>query len=356
MNAFAELLALHRSLGARIEEQASGPAVLGYGDLAREYRAMQEACGLCDRSGRGLVRLGGADRVAFLHRLVTNDVNNLLAGRACYTAILTVKGKMIADARVLNRPDALLLDTEPGRAAAVTELLAHYVISEDVEVVDATGSFAVLSLVGPRAPEAAALVAGRPVPTLDENQIEELGDGFALGARLGQTPGVDLFVPTAQASAAFAAALERGRSIGLAPVGSEALEVVRVEAGLPRFGADMNEETIPLEANLSERAIHFNKGCYVGQEVIARATFRGAVRRRLAGLALDALPLPAPGTAFFAAGAGERASAETTSAVLSPRFGPIALAYVRREHMAAGTELMTREGRKAWVRALPFQA
>ncbi len=354
MNPFAELLALHRSLGARLSEQPAGPAALGYGDLEREYRAMQDGCGLCDRSGRGLVRIGGADRVTFLHGLITNDLKNLPVGRACYTALLTVKGKMIADARVLNRPDALLLDTEPGRTAAVAEYLNHHIISEDVEVVDATGSFAVLSLVGPRAPQAAAVIAGRPVPTLDENQLEELGDTFALGTRLGQAPGLDLFVPTAQGSAALAAAVERGGPIGLVPVGSEAFEIVRVEAGLPRFGADMGEETIPLEANLSERAISFNKGCYVGQEVIARATFRGAVRRRLAGLALDALPLPAPGTAFFAAGTDERAAAETTSAVLSPRFGPIALAYVRREHMAAGTELKSREGRKALVRALPF--
>ncbi len=355
----ADLLDMHRSLGAQLGGQPSAAVVESYGNPDAEYRALIETCGLCDRSGRDLLRVKGGERAAFLHGFVTNDVKNLPVGRGRYTALLTAKGKMLGDARVLSREAEHLLDTEPGRGAPIAEFLNHHLISEDAEVADASGSFAVLSFIGPGAIEAASRAVGRELGPLEELELRELRDNrsdrFALGAPLGAAPGVDLFVPLARARETFAQALEAGRTLGLIPVGGKALEVLRVEAGLPRFGPDMGEETIPLEANLGERAISYNKGCYVGQEVIARATFRGGVRRRLAGLAFDDGPLPASGTELFAAGAETRAAAQTLTAALSPRFGPIALAYVRREHLAEGTELAAKDGRKARVRALPFR-
>lgn len=355
----AELLALHRSLGAQLSEHPAAAAVDGYGAVEPEYRALTETCGVCDRSGRDLLRITGSERAAFLHGFVTNDIKGLAVGRGRYTALLTAKGKMIGDARVFCRADELLIDTEPGRGAPIAEFLNHHLISEDAEVADASGSLAVLTFLGPRAVEAASRAVGRDLGPLEELEIRELrddrSDRFAVGAPLAGAPGVDLFVPLARASETFAQALEASRSLGILPVGARALEVLRIEAGVPRFGPDMGEETIPLEANLAERAISYNKGCYVGQEVIARATFRGGVRRRLAGLAFDGEPLPAAGTELFAAGPDARPAAQTLSAASSPRFGAIALAYVRREHLAEGTELTAKDGRKARVRALPFR-
>lgn len=359
MDLAGDLLALHRSLGAQPSERPEAAAVESYGDVEREYRALTETCGLCDRSGRDLLRVTGGDRAAFLHGFVTNDIKGLAVGRGRYTAILTAKGKMIGDARVLCREGEILVDTEPGRGAPIGEFLNHHLISEDAEVADACHSLAVLSFLGPRALEAASRAVGQDLGHIEELELRDLrddhADRFALGAPLGGAPGIDLFLPLAHARAFFERALEAGRPAGLIPVGAKALEVLRVEAGIPRFGPDMGEETIPLEANLAERAISFNKGCYVGQEVIARATFRGGVRRRLSGLAFDDGPLPPAGTELFAAGPDARPAAQTLSAVASPRFGPIALAYVRREHLAEGTELAVKDGRKARVRALPFR-
>ena len=150
------------------------------------------------------------------------------------------------------------------------------------------------------------------------------------------------------------ALLERGKSLGVAMAGTRALEVLRVEAGIPRWGAEMDEETIPLEANLGERAISLTKGCYVGQEVIARASYRGGVRRKLVGLHLDSGSMPARGTSLLHAAGETKPAGEVATAVSSPRFGAIALGYARREFQAPGTSLVCADGARFTVRALPF--
>ena len=344
-----DLREAHETLGARFD----GERILGYGTPESEGRALRETCGLCDRSERGKLRLTGSERVSFLHGQVSNDVKSLEPGRGCYTALLTPKGHMLGDGRILLRSDDALFDTEPGQQAAVQKLLEHHLISEDVELSDVTGSYALFSLLGPASPEVVASALGGTRPHLDEHRHCDRQGVLVVGSKLGALEGLDLFVPADRAALVLGSLLERGQPLGIAPVGLEAWEIARVEQGVPRFGADLDEETIPLEANLTERALSFTKGCYVGQEVIARASFRGGVRRKLVGFRLSEGPLPAAKTLFKAVGDTKNAG-ELATCLVSPRFGPIALGYARREYQAQGTELVSAEGRKVTVCALPF--
>ncbi|HCF56446.1 MAG TPA: glycine cleavage system protein T [Myxococcales bacterium] len=342
---------LHRSLGARFDSSSS--QVLGYSELEKEYWALQETCGLYDRSARGKLRLSGSERVEYLHRMVTADVQGLGEGRGAYTAILNAQGSIVADARILRRADELFLDVEPGLEGPVAQYLDRFIISEDVEIEDVTARFALLSFVGPRASEAVSSALGTSVPALSEHEVRvvEQDDLLLVGTRLAAAPGVDLFAAPERAREIAEAALERFPE--LRAVGFEAVEVARVEAGVPRFGLELVETAQPLEAGL-ERAISFTKGCYVGQEAIARAAYRGATRRKLAGLSFEEGALPEPGFKLFGQRGAAKAAAEITSAVRSPRFGLIGLGLVRREHLAPGTELVAEDGRKARVRSLPF--
>jgi len=229
----------------------------------------------------------------------------------------------------------------------VMGMLERYLISEDAELSDASPVFGQLAVVGP---EAEALVArvlgvGPPAGAALRPFAAAGTTGWAMPQGL-LLPGVDLLLPVDALLPVFERLLEDGAT----PAGFAALEVLRIERGTPRFGADMDEKTIPLEANL-QRALHYQKGCYIGQEVIARATFRGHVNRHLVGLRFEG-ELPAPRTELFS---GERRVGWVTSAVRSPRFGPIGLGYAHRDVAEPGTELTLAGGRgTARVEALPF--
>jgi folate-binding protein YgfZ len=349
----SSLRELHASLGARFQSDPSGEWIAGYSDVGDEYAALREGAALVDRSARAKLRITGSDRVALLHGLTTNDIKKLPEGGALYTAMLTVKGHLVADARVVRRRDDLLLDSEPGLAQTLLEHLDHYLISEDAQLHDATGELGLLSFAGLRAREAAAALFGPELVGLEELETREIEGGLLVGTRLAGAPGVDAVVSMERAAALLGDALERGRPLGLRLVGEEALEIARVETGVPRFGRDLGPDTIPLEASL-ERAISYDKGCYLGQEVIARATFRGQVRRKLAGFRLPG-PL-APRTELFKAPGETKQAGLLTTVVQSPRLGWIALGYARRECLSPGTELVTAEGARVQVAGLPFEA
>jgi len=330
------LLDIHARLGARVVADR----IAGYTTLEKEDAALHCACGLIDRSDRGKLRLCGSERIGFLQGLATNDVKSLAPGRGCYTAFLEPKGHLVSDAQVLVRADDVLLDVEPGRAKSLLDHLEHHLISEDVEVSDVTASFALFSLLGPQSSAVAC----------DENCFEPQGDVLRIGTRLGALKGIDLLVPSSQA----AKVLESEVARGAVPVGFEALEIARVEAGVPRFGADMDEETGALEANLADRAISFTKGCYVGQEVIAKASYRGGARNKLVGFRLGPGVLLPSGTPLFKAPGDKKPVGKITTAVHSPRLGDIALGYARREFQSPGSELLTADARQIVVCALPF--
>jgi folate-binding protein YgfZ len=292
------------------------------------YRAAHDAAAWVDRSARQQLRVIGGDRVSFVQGMVTNDVVKLGVGASQYVTMLTAKGAMVGDARVLKRDEDVLLDVEPGMAKTTRDFLEKYLISEDAEVQDAP-ELAVLGLFGPR-------------------HIELLGklpNGAQVGMLIGLhgTP-VDVLIHRE----ALASVLEAWREIPR--VDEATAEVLRVEAGEPRWGAELVSTTIPLEASL-ERAISYTKGCYIGQEVIARATHRGQKQRKLVGLLLGELA-PAPGTELRR---GEKKLGWITSVVKSPKRGQtIALGYLHREAQAEGTVLELAGGGSATVAALPF--
>jgi len=288
--------------------------------------------GLVDRSERGKAMFRGPEAADFLQGQVTNDVEGLLPGTGCYAALLTPKGKMLADMRILRGDGWLWLDTEARGLPAVAKMIRTFSIGRDVQPENVTDSRAILSLVGPGS-DAALDTAPPP----EEHAFVEGEHGLYVRTDLG----VDVICPAADADGVRAA-------LGVDEVSGEAVECVRVETGRPRYGIDIDEDTIPQEAGLNERAVNFDKGCYVGQETVARLHYKGKPNRGLRGLRLSA-PV-APGTPLHLA---QREVGRLTSAVVSPRLGPIGLAILRRE-AEPGAVLRAGDDASAEVVALPF--
>ncbi len=290
-----------------------------------EYESLRGSAGIIDRSDRGVVRLDGADRRSFLQGLLTNDIQALAPGAACYAALLTPQGRMIADMNVLETGEFLLLDVRRDQAAALTAKFEQSIFTEDVTVRDATAEYGRLALGGPQAQRVLER-ALRADPRVSTRHFSDPAFNVPL---------IEVF---AQA-AAFVSLLDTLRDAGAVEVGRDAAEVVRVESGVPLFGVDMDEETIPLEAGIQDRAISFTKGCYVGQEVIVRVLHRGhgRVAKKLVQLEIEATSeadLPAPGTAIQKDGTQ---AGTLTSVAWSPRLGKgVALGYVHRDYAEPG--------------------
>lgn len=309
--------------------------------LSEDQRAVREGAGLVDRSERGKLALTGAETKRFLQGQITNDVVRLESGSGLYAAFLTAKGKMLGDLRVLDAGDELLLDTERVALQELFNMIRRYSLGFDVALHRRTLERGLLSLAGPRARE----IAGAEAAGLGaEEHANAAAEVEGIPVRLVTTDlGVDLYVDSAQTEALQQALVARGAL----PVAEEAAEVVRVERGRPRYGLDLDDATIPQEAGLNERAVSFTKGCYVGQETVARLFYKGKPNRHLRGLRLSQ-PLPS-GTELTLD--GKRVGA-LGSVVRSPLHGPIALALVRRE-AEPGTTVMAGEA-TAEVVELPF--
>jgi folate-binding protein YgfZ len=306
-----------------------------------EYEALTSWCGLVDRSARGKLALTGGERRAFLTGQVTNDVEGLTAGTGCYAAVLTPKGKMLGDVRILETGDELQLDCERVALQPLFDMLRRALIGFDAELHKRTLQRGLLSLVGPRARE----VAGAPDLPADEHTSRRTQIGGHETLIVATDVGVDV-LSDADSAADVVAAL---RAAGAADVDEGAAEVVRVERGRPRYGIDLDDTTIPQEAGLNERAVSFTKGCYVGQETVARLHYKGKPNRHLRGLRLSA-ELPA-GTPLRLEG---RDVGALGSVAASPALGPIALALVRREASVGDVLAAGDGGVSAEVVALPF--
>ena len=356
-----ETLALHAHharLNARFGSVGGREVVLDYGAAegvrsAAEEAAMRTAVAVVDLSARQVLRVTGPDRLSFLHGMVTQDVEGTPASGVRYAAFLTAKGGMVADAQLVRREEDVLVLVEPGLAEGLLAHLHRYLVSEEAELSDVSAEFGQLALVGPRGWALAKRLLGLPGEAPVAQAVQGGFEGQAVWVLPSALllPGVDVLVPTAGLQAVFTALLDTGSEEGVVPAGADALDVLRVERGVPRYGMDMDVHTLPLEANL-ERALHYQKGCYLGQEVIARATFRGHVNRRLVGLLLGQ-GHPAPRTELFQ---GERKVGFLTSVVASRRLGQqVALGYVHRDAVAPGTALQLAAGAgPATVQALPF--
>ncbi len=290
-----------------------------------DYELVTESAGLVDRSDRAKFIVRGSEAADFLQGQVSNDVEALEPGSGCYATVLTHKGKLRTDLRVLRGDDAFWLDTEAIGHAVLEHMLRTYSLGRDVQFEDVTESRALLSVVGPAARE--RLDAAPPA---EEHAFVSGEHGVYVASQFG----VDVIAPA-------------GTTLDVEPVAEEAAECLRIEAGRPRLGYDMDADTIPQEAGINERAVSFTKGCYVGQETVARLHYKGKPNRHLRGLRLSE---PAePGTEILL---GERVVGRLGSTCVSPTLGPIALALVRREaEPGAAVEV---GGAAAEVVDLPF--
>jgi len=303
--------------------------------LSAEYLALTDGCGLLDRSERGKLALTGSEAKAFLAGQVTNDIEALSPGSGCYAAFLTPKGKMLGDLRVLDLGDELFLDTERITLQALFDMIRRFKIGYDVALAKRTLERGLLSLIGPTAQETAGLALA---DTEHANVRVEIAGMQTVLVRTDV--GVDVICNGADTPAIAQALL----TAGARPVEEAAAEIIRVEHGRPRYGIDLDDTVIPQEAGLNERAVSFTKGCYVGQETVARLHYRGKPNRHLRALRLSE-PV-APGADLHL---GERLVGRLSSSVISPRHGPIGLALVRREAEPGATVSVGEHGMSAEV-------
>ena len=299
-----------------------------------EYERLRESAGLVDRSYRGKLRLTGGEAADYLQGQVTNDVEGLEPGQGCYAALLTNKGQIVADMRVLRGPDFIWLDVEPRSMPALTRNAQMYGIGRDVQATDVTGDHAILSLIGPEARAALDV----EVPETEYGWVEGQH-----GMYVATDVGVDVICPAADADSVRAA-------LGVEPVSEEAAECLRIETGRPRLGYEIAGGVIPQEAGLNERAVNFEKGCYVGQETVARLHWKGKPNRHLRGLRLSE-----PAETGDEISNGERVVGRIGTAAVSPVHGPIALAILRREVGPGDRVKVGDRGADAEVTSLPFE-
>jgi tRNA-modifying protein YgfZ len=306
-------------------------------DLDGQYRALREQAGIADRSQRGKLVVSGSEAAEFLQSQLTNEVEDLSPGAGVYAALLDRKGHLQGDMRVLRlAPERYWIDTEAGARERIQRHLDMYKIGRDVEVEDVSADHAIVSVLGPAAHHVASTG-----PLSPEHAHREEGERRVVATDLG----LDLIIPARSAEAVVAEL----RDAGAAEISEEAAEIARVEAGRPRFGAEMSEATMPAEAGITDRAVSFTKGCYIGQEPVARLHYKGKPNRHLRGLRLTAAAAPDDPIRL-----GEREVGRVGTACISPARGPIALAIVRREAAPGDTVSVGEDGAEAEVVELPF--
>jgi folate-binding protein YgfZ len=317
-----------------------------FGDAAAEYAAALQHAVIFDRSHHGKVEAAGKESRVFLHNLSTNHIKELPEHASCEAFFATAKAKAIAyvlihHLKTVEQHEIFWIDAGPGQGEKVFKHLDRHLISERVELADRTAEFAQMHLAGP----SAALLLAKVQADASYRYMRS----FRLHDPLG-VPGFDLVVPVQHVPEMW----ERLLAEGARAAGSEAYELLRVEAGTPLHGRDIDEERFVVEVGRGERAISYGKGCYLGQEPIVMARDRGHVNRKFMGITMPAGgPLPKD-TKLFREG---NEVGQVMSSVVSPRFGAIALAYLRRGSDAPGTELTTEVAgtrQSATVAALPF--
>ncbi len=345
---------------ASVGEIGGRSVVLAYTSVAAEYEALRKYAVVVDRSHRGRTRMTGAKAAEMLTGLVSNDVLALAPGQGLYAAGLSPKGRIVADVRIFAGEESFLVDAPPRAAAGWLAMVQKYVnprlapYSDDTEVTRDLGVF------GTEARHVVAELTGVHATALSVMPPYAHASVAIDGARVLvahvpdlEVDGYELFVP----AELFGTLWDRSVAAKAVPAGLEAWEIARVEAGRPEWGIDMDDTTIPQEANFDDlHAISYTKGCYVGQEVVARVHFRGHVNRQLRGLRVAGAEAPATKALLF--DVDGKQVGDVRSAVSSPRLGGIAIAMVRRE-VEPGTPLTARAESGEWkadVSALPFPA
>jgi folate-binding protein YgfZ len=308
------------------------------------YRAATESVAWSDRSGRVRLEIGGPDRAKFLHNLTTNDVRRLPVGRGCEAFVTSTQGKTLAHVKILACADSILVCTDPGGLVLALPHFQKYGVFDDISLEDRSGSTFEFHLAGPMAGELLGLVCGGvPDPDYLAHLQSTVADCPLLVVRESPTgrPGFTLIGARSGGSRVAGILRGKGESLGLSELDLESFEVMRIEAGTPVFGREVTEKNLPQEIGRDDRAINLVKGCYLGQETVARIDALGHVNQLLKGLRLDSsATAPAPGAVVEAD--GKRVGYVTSSAVSPGWRAPIALGMIRASHARAGTELFVR--------------
>lgn len=339
-----EIEKLQNQLGARFDRQEEPVRVLDYGDAAREERALRDGVAITWRSWRGGLRVTGQERAPFLHRLLSGRVTGLAVGTGSHALLLDQRGKVIADLDLWIDEDQILLLADTRVLSTVASVLRRYILRSAVSI-EAIDDSTVLALGGPGVAEVLARVEAEP-PTQGALVATEIdGSEVRVLQRWREPRSFEMLVQAADAVALWRALAGAGDVI---PAGWTASEVLRVESGIPAQGAELTGSELPQEVRL-EGAIDFDKGCYLGQETVARIHYRGHVNRLLCGLRTD--ELVAPGDRLIC---GDRPTGQVTSTAVSALLGPVALAYVRTDDSEPGTGMRTEAGIKARTVSLPM--
>jgi tRNA-modifying protein YgfZ len=312
-------------------------------ELDAQYRALREEVGMLDRSARAKLLVRGGEAAEYLQGQLTNDVEGLAPGRGCYAALLERKGHVQGDMRVLRlAEDEIWLDLEPAAGPVVLKHLQLYSVGREIEIDEVSERWGIVSLIGPRS----AAASGFEALAEEHDHRSRSWEGIELTG-VATDLGIDLIIERSHLEALRALLA----NAGAVDVSEAAAEVVRVESGRPRFGAEITAAVMPAEAGIIERAVNFDKGCYIGQEPVARLHYRGRPNRRLCGLRLSA-----PAASGASLRLHERDVGTVGSSCVSPALGPIALALVRREAQPGDTLLVGDGETTAELVELPFGA
>ncbi|MDA0710707.1 MAG: hypothetical protein O3B73_10915 [bacterium] len=336
--------------GAVFEDVAGVTVPVHFGDVDREYRSVASGTGLVDRSLLGKVRLTGKDRARFLHGMVTNTVLALAESEGNHAALTTARGQTLMDLWISNLGTYLWLETDPGMQKILCETLTRYLIADDVDIQDETEQWGILGLVGDRSAQTVREAFGIEVSGLIVNQTR-FSDSSSKPIWITRRSAFGRQAFDLRISPEHLAEFwERSIQIGASPLGFRAQEILRVEAGIPRCGLEIDESVAPLETGLKD-TVDFDKGCYIGQEVIAKMHFRGQPRRYLAGLRIKAHGSEDLGADVTVDG---KIVGRITSSVFSPSLsGVIALAILRRGSHEVGQRVRVGDA-EAEVVQLPF--
>jgi folate-binding protein YgfZ len=334
-----------------VSAPAGGTWPAQFGKVTDEFAALKSTCGVYDLARRAKIRLSGGDKVRWLNGMVTNNIRDLAQNHGAYAFLLNPQGHILGDMVAFNRGESLLVETEHSQLDKILATFDHYIIMDDVEVANISDNFASIGLTG-AASDAVMKAAGITSPALEPLQVADLSwRDIPISIVRGEQ--------AAYLSYEIWIAPEHGPSlretlqtVGATPVGLDALDLYRIALGVPRYGQDIRERDLPQETEQT-RALNFNKGCYVGQEIVERIRSRGNVHRKFTGFKIDGAS-PAPGTKIQAQ--AKDVGEVTSSAVIPTPDGgqPVALGYLRREFAIPGKELEI-TGSRALVSDLPFQ-
>jgi folate-binding protein YgfZ len=331
--------------GARFGQFGGAETAADFGDVAKEYAVLRSGAAIYDLGRRAKILVTGNDRTRWLSGMVTNNIRDLAVNHGTYNFLLNAQGHILADMYIYNRGEYLLVDTDLDQLARVMELFDKYIIMDEVETTDASEKLSALGLGGPNAKSVLAKLA-LPVPAEPLTVADAEWQNVGVSIVRMDNDAFEIWIGAVHVATLWSALV----AAGAVPVGYEMLEFARIAAGIPRFGVDIRDKDLPQET-AQDRALNFNKGCYLGQEIVERIHARGAVHRTLAGFAVTQ-GAPAAG-AKITVGGKEVGQVTSVAQLPSGSHRTLALGYVRREAAAPGTEVEI-EGAKARVSSLPF--